>query len=101
MPKLPLYPEIENLLLAAMPREECEWLFPSLELAHLAQCEILNNIGDPVQHAYFLTNGMVSCLFTAQSGASLQVRMIYNGGVVGTPIISRTSQLRAKMRSIK
>lgn len=80
-----------NQLLAALNRHECEDLLPNLKLTHLSKNKILYEAGDMVRHAYFLKGGMVSLLSTTESGATVEVAMVGNEGMIGVPIILRTN----------
>jgi CRP-like cAMP-binding protein len=85
-------PAYENYLLAALSQEECLRLSPHLELVHLTPGKILYEPGDKVRYAYFLEGGMVSLLSTTLNGRSVEVGMIGNEGMAGTPIIFGVSQ---------
>ncbi|HWS99995.1 MAG TPA: Crp/Fnr family transcriptional regulator [Pyrinomonadaceae bacterium] len=76
-----------NKILAALPRQEYAHLFAQLEPTHLARSKVLYEFGDPVRQAYFVTNGMVSLLSIAQNGATTEVSMVGNEGMLGVPII--------------
>lgn len=82
-----------NHLLAALPRGEYERLSPSLELVRLVPGKILQNVGDTIRHAYFPKGGMICLLSTTESGRTIEVAMIGNEGMSGTPIVlgSRTA----------
>ncbi len=76
-----------NRILAALPRQEYASLFAQLEPAQLARSKILYEFGAPVRHAYFVTSGMVSLLSIAQNGATTEVSMVGNEGLLGIPIV--------------
>lgn len=77
----------ENLLLAALPREEHDRLITKMSQVHLAQGKILSHMGEHLRYAYFINSGMVSLLSVAQNGATIEVGMVGNEGMVGIPII--------------
>jgi CRP-like cAMP-binding protein len=79
----------ENLVLAALPRSEYERLRPHLETVKLMQGKVLYNVGDTIQHVYFLKGGMASLLSLTEDGLSVEVGMVGNEGVVGTPVVLR------------
>ncbi len=81
---------INNRLLATLPRREYDRLLPGSQIVHLAQGEVLCRAGDRMRHAYFLDGGLVSWTATTQNGETLEVAMICNNGVAGTPITLRT-----------
>lgn len=78
-----------NRILAALPREEYERLLPRMELVRLAKSRIVYNAGDVMRYAYFLLDGMVSVLSSTESGATIEVGMVGNEGMVGVPVILR------------
>jgi CRP-like cAMP-binding protein len=82
--------EVENRILANLPSEELERLTPHMELIHLEKGYVLHTAGDSVQHAYFPNCGMVSLLSTTEKGATIEVAMIGDEGLVGIPIVLRT-----------
>jgi CRP-like cAMP-binding protein len=76
-----------NRILSALPRQEYANLFAQLEPMQLARSKILYEFGAPVRHAYFVTSGMVSLLSIVQNGATTEVSMVSNEGLLGIPII--------------
>jgi CRP-like cAMP-binding protein len=83
---------VKNRLLAALPHEEYERLQPHLQLVHLSKCKPLYEIGDPIPHAYFLNSGMGSLLSFSQSGATVELAMVGNEGMLGIPVILRVQK---------
>jgi CRP-like cAMP-binding protein len=80
------YPN-ENRLLAALPHEEYKRLQPHLELVHLSTRRTLAEAGDPIRHAYFLNSGMGSLLALTQGGATVEIAMVGNEGMLGIPVV--------------
>lgn len=78
---------IENRLLAALPHEELERLLPHLEPVRLPRNRIVFLSGQPVRQAYFPNSGSISLLAINENGASIELCMVGNEGVVGVPII--------------
>lgn len=98
MPQHPfLRPPLRNRILAALPREESERLRPRQVSVNLAKGRVLHHAGDPVRHLYFPTGGMVSLISTGRDGASVEVGMIGDEGVVGVASLlgSATAPLTA------
>src|SRR5262245_12397125 len=83
MPSTPNRAQVQNKLLTALPKDELERLLPNLELIHLKKSEILNVAGDAVEYAYFPNNGIISLLSTTSSGATIEVAMVGQEGMVG------------------
>ncbi len=78
---------IKNRLLAALPHEEYQRLQPHLELVQLSNRRTLCEVGDSIRHAYFLNSGMGSLLALTQSGATVEIAMVGNEGMLGIPVI--------------
>jgi CRP-like cAMP-binding protein len=79
-----------NRLLAALQHEEYARLSPHMELVRLKPGKILYNGGDVVRHALFPKAGMICLLSTAENGRTIEVGMIGNEGMSGTPIFLRS-----------
>jgi len=77
----------KNRLLAALPDEEYKRLQPHLELVHLSTRRTLSEAGDPIRHAYFLNSGMGSLLALTQAGATVEIAMVGNEGMLGIPVV--------------
>ena len=78
-----------NRILAALPEKEFARLLPHLESVHLEKGDIVYLTGDDIQYAYFLESGLLSFLFTTETGSTIEVAMVSNEGVVGLPVILR------------
>ena len=78
---------IQNRLLAALPHEEYQRLQRHLELVQLSNRRTLCEVGDSIRHAYFLNSGMGSLLALTQSGATVEIAMVGNEGMLGIPVI--------------
>jgi CRP-like cAMP-binding protein len=73
----------ENRLLAALPPGSLTHLAPELELVRLRLGEVLHEPGVPVRYVYFPGTALVSLLNVIKSGASAEVALIGNDGMVG------------------
>ena len=73
----------QNLLLAALPREDYERLLPHLEPVALPQGWIVHRAGEREKCLYFLTAGIVSRLHVTQDGASAEFAVTGREGVIG------------------
>jgi CRP-like cAMP-binding protein len=81
------YPDLlENRLLASLPAASRGWL-RSLERVQLNSGAILCEPDEDIRHVYFLTNGVVSLLSTNSEGATIEIGLIGNEGMVGVPAI--------------
>ncbi|HZE71673.1 MAG TPA: Crp/Fnr family transcriptional regulator [Pyrinomonadaceae bacterium] len=78
---------IDNLILAALPREEFESLLPHLESVSLPVGEILYNSGDAVEYVYFPGTALISLVTHINDGLSIEVGIIGKDGMVGIPVL--------------
>jgi len=78
---------VKNRLLAALPHEEYQRLQPHLELVHLSTRRTLSEAGDLIRHTYFLNSGMGSLLALTQGGATVEIAMVGNEGMLGIPVV--------------
>ena len=83
---MPTHSPLQNCLLAALPPEVQERLFPLLELTRLPLGKVLYESGDTLRHVYFPTDSIVSLLYTMQNGASGEISVVGNEGVVGVSL---------------
>ncbi len=74
---------LENHLLAALPPDVRERLFPRMELMSLALGRVLYESGDTLSHVYFPTDSIVSLLYVMENGASGEISVVGNEGVLG------------------
>ena len=73
----------QNQLLAALPAEDYERLLPHLEFVTLPLGLVVFESGSKLRHLYFPASGIVSLLYAMESGASTEIAVIGNEGVVG------------------
>ena len=76
----------QNHLLAALPAVECERLSPHLELVQMPLGEVLYESGGELRYVYFPTNCIVSLLYVMADGASAEIAVIGNEGIVGVSL---------------
>lgn len=72
-----------NRLLAALPPEVQVELFKHLELVSLPLGKVMYESGDTMRNAYFPIDSIVSLLYVMESGASAEISVVGNEGVVG------------------
>lgn len=82
-------PANRNGILGALPREEYERLLARMELVRLPKSRVIYHAGDTIRYAYFVLDGMISVLSSTESGATIEVGMVGNEGMVGVPVILR------------
>ena len=76
-----------NRLLARLPPEEYQRLFPRLQLVPLALKHVLYEARSPIDYAYFPNQGVVSALTVMEDGSAIEVATIGDEGMVGLPLI--------------
>lgn len=79
---LPLQPT-QNHILAALPAEVQQRIFPYLEETAMPLGKVLYEAGDKMRHVYFPTDSIVSLLYVMESGASAEISVVGNEGLVG------------------
>jgi CRP-like cAMP-binding protein len=80
--KMPPDPR-ENRLIAALPSPDRQRWLPQLEPVELRLGQALYESGDTLSHVYFPTTAIVSLLYVMESGASAEIAVVGNEGVVG------------------
>jgi CRP-like cAMP-binding protein len=73
----------QNHLLAAFPEPEYERVVPDLELVPMPLGEVLSEPGREMQYVYFPTTCIVSLLYILKDGASAEIAVVGNEGIVG------------------
>jgi CRP-like cAMP-binding protein len=74
---------IKNQLLAALPDAEAQRWLPLLEPIDLPLGEVLYESGITLSHVYFPTTAIVSLLYVMENGASAEIAVVGNDGIVG------------------
>jgi len=91
----------DNTLFAALP--QADWLRwqAQLEFVDLPLGKVIYESGMPQTHAYFPSNAIVSLLCVMENGASAEIAVVGNGGVVGISIFmgGDTTPSRAVVQS--
>ena len=77
---------MQNQLLAALPNDVQQRLFPHLELVSLPLGKVLYESGSRLRHVYFPTDAIVSLLYVMQNGASAEISVVGNEGIVGIAV---------------
>jgi CRP-like cAMP-binding protein len=73
----------QNHLLAALPDAERQRWLPQLEAVELPLGAVLYESGSTLSHVYFPTTAIVSLLYVMESGASAEIAVVGNEGLVG------------------
>lgn len=72
-----------NHLLAALPDAEWQRWLPELESIDMPLGQVLYESGNTLSHVYFPTTSIVSLLYVMENGASAEIAVVGNEGIVG------------------
>ena len=72
-----------NQLLSALPPSELQRWLPQLEVVEMPLGHVLYESGRTLSHVYFPTTAIVSLLYVMEDGASAEIAVVGNEGVVG------------------
>jgi CRP-like cAMP-binding protein len=91
----------QNHLLDALPEAEYVCLFEHLELVAMPLGEVIYESGGELHYAYFPTNCIVSLLYVMESGASAEIAVVGNEGIIGVALFmgGKTMPNRAVVQS--
>jgi CRP-like cAMP-binding protein len=91
----------QNHLLASLPQDERDHIFPHLELVELTLGQSLSEPGALMRHVYFPTTSIVSLLYVMEDGASAEIAVVGYEGLVGVSLFmgGETTTSRAVVQS--
>lgn len=91
----------QNHLLAALSEAEFARVTPNLELVAMPLGEALYESGGRLQHVYFPTTSIVSLLYVLEDGASAEIAVVGNEGILGISLFmgGETTPSRAVVQS--
>lgn len=81
----PLAPR-QNHLLAALHKDVYDRLLPNLELIDMPLGTVVYESGSELRHVYFPTTAIVSLLYVMLNGASAEIGVVGNEGVLGVAL---------------
>jgi len=73
----------KNCLLSALPDAEWQRWQPQLELVDMPLGQVLYESGNTLRYVYFPTTAIVSLLYVLEDGASAEIAVVGNEGIVG------------------
>jgi CRP-like cAMP-binding protein len=91
----------QNHLINALPDKDRERLLPHLELVPLPLGEVLYESGNKQDHVYFPSTAIISLLYVMEDGASAEIAVVGNEGIVGVALFmgGETTPNRAVVQS--
>jgi CRP-like cAMP-binding protein len=97
----PKHDPLQNLLLAALPDRERERLYPHLQLVQMPLGKVLYESGARLRHVYFPVDSIVSLLYVLADGASAEISVVGNDGLIGIALFmgGETTPSRAIVQS--
>ncbi len=90
-----------NLLVAALPPDAWQRWEPLLELVELPLGHVLYESGQTLGYVYFPTTAIISLLYVMENGASAEIAVVGNDGLVGISLFmgGETTPSRAVVQS--
>lgn len=76
-----------NRILAALPKADYAILVPDLELVTLPVGTVVHEAGAKQTHVYFPTTAVIALIYITESGASAEVALTGNDGLVGVALL--------------
>ncbi len=91
----------ENRLLSVLPEAESARLKPHLSLVKMPLGKVVYESGDQLDYVYFPTTSIVSLLYVLEDGASAEIAIVGNEGLVGISLFmgGETTPSRAVVQS--
>ena len=91
----------DNHILDALPDEERDRLLPHLRLVSMPLGRVLYESGQTLKHIYFPTDSIVSLLYVMKDGASAEIAVVGNEGILGISLFmgGETTPSRAIVQS--
>jgi CRP-like cAMP-binding protein len=91
----------QNHLLDALPASDYARLASHLELVPMSLGEVLYESGVQLRHVYFPTTSILSLLYVMQDGASAEIAIVGNEGILGISLFmgGETTPSRAVVQS--
>ena len=77
---------LDNTLLRAFPVQSQQRLFPQLRLTQLPLGKVIYESGQNVASVYFPTDSIISLLYVMEDGASAEISVVGNEGLVGIAV---------------
>jgi len=97
----PIHQPKDNHLLAMLPEAEWERMAPHLVPVDMPLGQVVYESGDAVHHVYFPSTAIISLLYVMEDGASAEIAIVGNEGLVGIAVFmgGETTSNRAVVQS--
>ncbi|HEY0563103.1 MAG TPA: Crp/Fnr family transcriptional regulator [Methylophilus sp.] len=101
MTQLLLHAPHQNFLLAALPEEDFVRIKAMLELVPMPLGQVLYESGGKLHYVYFPTTSIISLLYVLENGASAEIAVVGNEGILGISLFmgGETTPSRAVVQS--
>lgn len=87
MPSTSICNPKQNRILGALPANDFARINDDLELVQLELGHVLYESGDSLSYIYFPVTCLASLIFTTRKGATAELAIVGNDGLVGTPAV--------------
>ena len=77
---------LRNHLLSALPAEDFAGIKSKLEMVSCTLGEVLYESGDKMEYVYFPTSAIVSMLYIMKNGATAEIGIVGNDGLIGNAL---------------
>lgn len=77
----------QNRLLASLPKAVQDRIFPHLELVSMPLGKVIYESQGPLHKVYFPTDCIISLLYVMETGASAEISVVGNDGLVGLAVV--------------
>ncbi|HTD29211.1 MAG TPA: Crp/Fnr family transcriptional regulator, partial [Xanthomonadaceae bacterium] len=74
-------------MIEALPRRDRDRLLDNCERFDLTLSEVLCEADEPIRHVFFPTGGFISQIAPVDAGASLEVGLVGDEGMLGTSLL--------------
>ncbi|MET0752132.1 MAG: Crp/Fnr family transcriptional regulator [Pyrinomonadaceae bacterium] len=91
----------KNYLLASLPKKDFERVLATLKPVSFKLGDVLYESGEKLEHVYFPTTAIVSMLYIMENGATAEIGVVGNDGVLGVSLFmgGETTTNRAIIQS--
>jgi CRP-like cAMP-binding protein len=74
---------VQNHVLAALSPDEFARLLPKMQAVSLSLGQVIYESGEQIEHVYFPTTAIISLLYIMENGATAEIGVVGNDGLVG------------------